>query len=208
MTEQEWLEAIDPMPMVKYLRRRKASVRKWRLVAVACCRRRWPLITDERCRYAVLTAERFADGEVSKAAMTAAHKDAYELYCEDARDIFDSGRDALGAAAGAAMTIPGHAFNRATYRMEPSEICGLLREVFGNPFRPITINPAWLTWHDGLLLSIAKRMYDSREFSDMPVLADALEEAGYQDQDILGHCRSGGEHVRGCWVIDSLLGKQ
>jgi len=64
-----------------------------------------------------------------------------------------------------------------------------------------------LEWHGGLLASMARRMYDSRDFSDLPVLADALEEAGCQDQDILGHCRSGGEHVRGCWVIDLLLGK-
>src|SRR5579875_2679434 len=148
MTEAEGVQATDPLKMVKYLRRRKASVRKLRLVAVASCRRRWHLITDERCRYAVLTAQRFADGEVSKAAMTAAHKDAYAVYCQDSRDIFDPGRDALGAAACAAMTIPGHAFNRATDRMEPSVICGLLREVFGNPFRPVTIDPAWLAWND------------------------------------------------------------
>jgi hypothetical protein len=84
----------------------------------------------------------------------------------------------------------------------------ILRDVFGNPFRPITINTAWLTWHDGLLVSMAQKLYESRDFSDMPVLADALEEAGCQDQDILGHCRSGGEHVRGCWVVDILLGKE
>jgi hypothetical protein len=72
----------------------------------------------------------------------------------------------------------------------------------------ITFDPSWLTWHDGLLVSMAQRMYDSRDFSDMPVLADALEEAGCQDQDILGHCRSGEQHVRGCWVVDLLLGKE
>jgi hypothetical protein len=77
----------------------------------------------------------------------------------------------------------------------------------GNPFRPITIDPAWLSWHDGLLVSMAQRMYGSRDFSDMLVLADALEEAGCQDQDFLGHCRSGEEHVRGCWAVDALLGK-
>jgi hypothetical protein len=69
------------------------------------------------------------------------------------------------------------------------------------------IEPPWLTWHDGLLVSMARRMYDARDFSDMPVLADALEEAGCADRGVLGHCRSGGEHVRGCWVVDALLGK-
>ncbi len=84
----------------------------------------------------------------------------------------------------------------------------LLRCVFGNPFRPATIDPAWLTWHDGLIVSMARQMYESRDFIDMPILADALEEAGCTNQDFLGHCRSGGEHVRGCWVVDLLLGKE
>jgi hypothetical protein len=82
----------------------------------------------------------------------------------------------------------------------------LLRDFLGNPFRPVAIIPSRKSWRGGLLVSVARRMYDSRDFGDMPVLADALEEAGCQDQDILGHCRSGGEHVRGCWVIDLILG--
>ncbi len=80
--------------------------------------------------------------------------------------------------------------------------CVLLRDIFGNSFCPIVLEPAWLTWHGGLLVSMAQQMYDSLDFTDMPVLADALEEGGCQDQDILGHCRSGGEHARGCWVVD------
>jgi hypothetical protein len=54
---------------------------------------------------------------------------------------------------------------------------------------------------------MARKMYDSRDFSDMPVLADALEEAGCQDADILVHLRGPEPHVRGCWVVDLLLGK-
>jgi hypothetical protein len=86
--------------------------------------------------------------------------------------------------------------------------CDLLRDIFGNPFRPVAIDPVWLTWHGGVLVSMAQKMYDSREFSDMPILADALEEAGCTDADLLGHCRSAGEHVRSCWVVDLLLGKE
>jgi len=55
----------------------------------------------------------------------------------------------------------------------------------------------WSSW--------PKAIYDDRAFDRLPILADALEEAGCEDQDILGHCRSGGEHVRGCWVVDGLL---
>jgi hypothetical protein len=83
----------------------------------------------------------------------------------------------------------------------------LLKDIFGNPFRPVIVDPAWLTWHDALLVSMAQQMYESRDFRDMPVLADALEEAGCTNQDILDHCRQPDEHVRGCWVIDALLGK-
>jgi hypothetical protein len=90
---------------------------------------------------------------------------------------------------------------------EQAAHCHLLRDIFGNPFRPITLDPAWLSWHDGLLISMARQMYDSREFRDMPILADGLEEAGCSNQDILDHCRTGGEHVRGCWVVDLLLRK-
>jgi hypothetical protein len=83
----------------------------------------------------------------------------------------------------------------------------LLRFIFGIPFRPIFIDPASLTWHGGLPVSMARQMYDSRDFSDLPVMADALEEAGCSDQDILGHCRGPGPHVLGCWVVDAILGK-
>jgi hypothetical protein len=84
----------------------------------------------------------------------------------------------------------------------------LFRDIYGSlPFRSISLDSAWLSWHDGLLLSMARQMYDSRDFSDMPVLADALEEAGCTAPDILGHCRSGGEHGRGCCVVDSILGR-
>ena len=84
----------------------------------------------------------------------------------------------------------------------------LLRDIIGDPFRPISLDPAWLTWHDGLLVSMARRMYDSRDFSDMPVLADALEEAGCANADILEHLRGPGSHVRGCWVVDALLARE
>jgi hypothetical protein len=88
-----------------------------------------------------------------------------------------------------------------------AECATLLREICGYPFRPVTVNPAWLSWHDGLLVSMAQQMYDARDFADMPILGDALEEAGCDNADILNHCRQPGEHVRGCWVVDLILGK-
>ena len=81
----------------------------------------------------------------------------------------------------------------------------LLRDIFGNRFRPITFNPSWLT---PTVIHLAQSIYGDRAFDQMPRLADALEEAGCTNADILSHCRSEGPHVRGCWVVDLILGKQ
>jgi hypothetical protein len=90
----------------------------------------------------------------------------------------------------------------------------LLRDIFGNPLRPVSISPVVLAWNDAAIVRLAQAAYDERHLPEgtldngrLAVLADALEEAGCQDKDILAHCRSGGEHVRGCWVVDALLGK-
>jgi hypothetical protein len=81
----------------------------------------------------------------------------------------------------------------------------LLRDIFGNPFRLAAVDPSWFT---STVLALASQMYDSRDFSPMPILADALQDAGCDNDDILNHCRQPGEHFRGCWVVDLLLGKE
>ena len=84
----------------------------------------------------------------------------------------------------------------------------LLYCIFDNPFRPVAIDPAWLTWHDSTVPRMSQAIYDERAFDRLPILADALEEAGCTNADILGHCRGPGPHVRGCRVVDLLLGKK
>jgi hypothetical protein len=81
----------------------------------------------------------------------------------------------------------------------------LLRDVFGNPFRPVEFSPDWQT---ETVVLLARQMYDSRDFSAMPILADALMDAGCDNADVLDHCRGPGPHVRGCWVVDLMLGKE
>jgi hypothetical protein len=85
------------------------------------------------------------------------------------------------------------------------EQLALLRDVFGNPFRPVAFAPEWRT---DTAVALARQMYDGRDFGAIPILADALQDAGCDSDDILSHCRNPGEHVRGCWVVDFVLGKE
>jgi len=210
MTEQEWLQATDPGPMMEFLQG-KTSERKMRLFAVACCRHIWHLFTDEQSQKAVEAAEEFADVRASYVAEAAARAAADKAHFEAPRHaVFRAVKAQVHQELELSLPLTKLTLLRKNYRGEEEcrqQVMLLLHCIFENPFRPITLAPTWLSWHDGLLVSMARQMYDSRDFTDLPILADALEEAGCQDQDILGHCRSGGEHCRGCWVVDLILGK-
>jgi hypothetical protein len=92
------------------------------------------------------------------------------------------------------------------YADEPLCQIALLRDIFDNPFRPVAFLPEWCT---STTVSIARQMYDAREFCAMPILADALQDAGCNDQNILNHCRDTTvPHVRGCWVVDLVLDRE
>ena len=87
---------------------------------------------------------------------------------------------------------------------EWSAIADRLRDIFGNPFRPVAVDPTWLT---STAVALARGIYDDRAFDRLPILADALQDAGCENADVLDHCRGPGPHVRGCWVVDLVLGK-
>jgi hypothetical protein len=213
MTEAEWLACGDPQPVLEFLRG-KASDRKSRLFACACCRRVWHLLTDKRSRTVIEVAERFADGLSPDDELAAARSGAHaalafvnpeDLTAEDYAALgaeaaaFPEAPRAAGSVAWAAQNCGGQGENRSQ--------SALLRDIFGNPFRPVAADPSWLAWNGGAVRNLARAIYDERAFDRLPVLADALEEAGCDNADVLGHCRGGGEHVRGCWVVDLLLGK-
>ncbi len=80
----------------------------------------------------------------------------------------------------------------------------IINDIFGNPFRPVAFDPSWRTT---TAVGLARQVYEARDFAAMPILADALEDAGCADADVLAHCRGDGPHVRGCWVVDLVLGK-
>jgi hypothetical protein len=230
VTEAEWLACTDPEPMLGFLRD-KVSDRKLRLFAVACCRRVWPLIRPWY-RAGVETAERYADGLASDQELEDAPDgfwpthDAGEGFQVEAAAGYSADRDAFTAAAEAsgyaawASVDPGRTWlppwqemglpmARARRDEQKKHQADTLRDIFGPmPFRPVSVEPAWLRWNSGTVLAIARRIYDERRFEDMPIPGDALEDAGCTDADILTHCRGGGPHVRGCWVLDLLLGKE
>jgi hypothetical protein len=218
MTEAEWLAGTWPSWLLRHFGR-KASSRKLRLFAVACGRRAWEQMRDETCRRAVEVAERHADRQASNrerdgiARAVAALCDPREidhryLAYQVVRGTRYTSVMASCAANHAVVVVTGH-FNPASPASEAERAaqCRLLRDVFGNPFRPMAVAAAWLAWNGGTAPKLAQAVYDERAFERLPVLADALEEAGCTDPDLLGHCRQPGEHVRGCWAVDLLLGK-
>jgi hypothetical protein len=288
MTEQKWLACSYPQMMLEFLRG-KASDRKLRLFAVACCRRIWHLLNDERSRRAVEVAEQFAAGAVSteererarNTAARAAHSalvgsrwfwvtdTAAYASLAAALTVSEEGEDVLNArlhqtrpllsslfhrgwAAGAAACCSDVAawdasserkaralarlpwwsrwwhkvkftfqemdlqplltesqktesnFHEELRAIEEREQVHLIHDIFGLlPFRSVSINPTWQTHK---IVALTQGVYD--DFERLPALADALEEAGCDNQEILAHCRGPGPHVRGCWVVDLVVGKE
>jgi hypothetical protein len=224
-TEAEWLACNDTRALGEFLCG-KTSDRKLRLFAVACCRWMWHEMSrssifksiprppecvrisserlPERVLKAVEVAERFADGKATREELAKARDTVPSLF---SHGTLPGGglrwwdylpMRAWSATADSIDAEPGISRYGATDAF-------IFRDIFGNPFRPVTVNPSWLTAN---VLAIAQRIYDERRCRDMPILGDALEDTGCDNASILEHCRSGGEHVRGCWVVDLLLGKQ
>lgn len=232
MTEAEWLTATDPTPMLVHIRD-WGSCRKHRLFGCECCRRIWHLLVDPRSREAVESAEHYADDQITQQQLSAAHVGADRAVGPPNRRNFvyarSSGRmlafrSFVSCSAAKAVARPTNFLNKLTrsiqqtthyallaefgdrYTFGPSRTqhSDLLRCIFGNPFQPTIIDPIWFTSD---VYTLAEGIYQDRAFDRMPILADALQDGGCDNEDILNHCRQSGEHVRGCWVVDLLLGK-
>jgi hypothetical protein len=238
VTEREWLRSTDPQPMLTFLRGRGIfSERKARLFVVACCRRISSLLTDDMSRNAVEVAEQYAEGLADDAALKVAQEAAQAAYSavrvtpdalaycaafppvEAARVnyrrrfnicILAADVASMAPAAGASQADGVPLYDEAVQGIERAAQADLLRDLVANPFRhlrPFTLTV--LAWNDGCIAKLATAIYEQKRFEDLPVLADALEEAGCEECDIVAHCRQhGAAHVRGCWVIDRLLGKE
>jgi hypothetical protein len=194
--EATWLAFQEPRPLLNYYHG-KMSARKVRLFACACCRRVPHISANERWLRAIEVAERIADGRETE---------------EDQRTIPVDwqmpGNPAWVVSwppAGDLVPLADRAVIWA-YERGATGLADVVREVFANPFRPIVVDPAWLAWSDGTVRKMARTIYDERRLSDLPILADALEEAGCTSADLLAHLRHPGPHVLGCWALDLVLG--
>jgi hypothetical protein len=216
MTEAEWAGCAEPGPMLAFLRGR-ASDRKLRLFACACCRTVQGFIPVGPCREAVEVALRYADGQATadelaaarSAAMAAAghagtHSAAAWAACETANP------SALLAARAAADEAREQVrrFSPRAGEEEARAQADLLRDIVGNPFQPIWAESARRLLRHPVVREIAEEMYADALQEDMAALAEELEALRCPYPAVLEHCRSATPHVRGCWVIDLILGNE
>jgi hypothetical protein len=234
MTEEQWLTCVEPQEMLNFVSG-MAGGRKYRLFACACCRRSWNEFVAPLTIRVVMAVEMLADSKGGDATLAKVLEVALRAANAVRREIAQSGYLAHTAGAAAQVTHPDSAVaaqfasqsaalaiadaplavysgHRLLTRALPPEYANecvvqadLVRDIFGNPFRSFELKPEWLTLD---VLSLASGMYDSRDFGSMPILADALQDAGCDEEEVLTHCREAREHVRGCWIVDLLLGKQ
>jgi hypothetical protein len=268
MTLADWQTCTDPGKMLAYLSG-KASERKLRLFACACCRRIWNLLHEEGSRQAVETAERFADGLASadelaqakvrakKVTWSAIQRAHSEWTAPRVTDMARAAWVAVWVACAAEETSEANVWNNwsttapyevshgqslaertaqvtswaktvaeeqgiwaafAKLKAEPAEEqswqgpdeeeacqCIILRDIFGHVEYPQAIQALWRRWQDSTVMKMADVIHQHRRFEDLPILADALEEAGCDHQAVLEHCRTPGPHMRGCWVLDAIL---
>jgi hypothetical protein len=209
MTEPEWLSAVEPRPMLAFLAPHLTE-RKVRLFAVACCRHLGELIHHASSVAAVDLAELAADGGVPRDQLLDASllaDDYFGSTCVYGTSTGDqAARTAVAASAATADEILHLHF--LSFRYPAPQIraahADFLRDIFGNPFRPVGVDAAWRT---SAVLGLCRQVYDTRDFTAMPILADALQDAGCADEQVLAHCRHSAPHTRGCWVVDLLSGR-
>jgi hypothetical protein len=222
MTEAEWLACGDPAPMLEFVRH-NASDRKCRLVACACCRA-LDHIVDDRQRQAVEAAEQFADGKMGSREFWRASDGFSNKHHQFFDAVSDGDRHPAPSVVSDCLVScacvheprdqgePWDGACDATFTagyVSPPDLRSvrghLIRDIFGNPFRPVAFDPRWRTAD---ALGLARAVYEDRAFDRLPLLADALMDAGCAGEQILDHCRGPGPHVRGCWVVDLVLGKE
>ncbi len=215
MTETEWWECKYQSTLLNHVTAtRKASDRKLRLLACALVRRDWEWLKEAGSKEAIEVVEQFADGAATAEQLEAAHDAAFEAM-QDWGERYGSLEDfytteavthAWCCAWDKAEDAARHCFRDAINE----EDCARVRDLFS--FRPVVLDPGWIT---PTVLALAQSAYQERELPSgqldrarLAVLADALEDAGCTEQVLLDHLRQPGHHLRGCWAIDVLTGRE
>jgi hypothetical protein len=208
MTEAEWNVAYDPAEMLQSLRPTQNAHQLWEYV--------------KHCLYgigadaAVDMFQTHITGNMDQPQFLAYRRELELQATQRSGGGYSQGRKPVSinqatqkarAALASLQQSPWDAADQITqetrHQLQRSQ-CEWLRCLFANPFRPVTLNPSWLT---SSVLALAKGIYTDRAFDRMPILADALQDAGCDNEAILNHCRQSGEHCRGCWAVDLVLGK-
>ncbi|MFO0799164.1 MAG: hypothetical protein U0804_16980 [Gemmataceae bacterium] len=209
--------------------------RKQLLAYVAFARRFEPLLTNDSCLQLLDTAERVADGDADLRALSALKNEYFQRFHGQPAELDNKNADYIACELGffaprrlrelsgqidtdRFRTAAGGMVHTMLWWLRLMRVGEHQREWFENELvsflatchdlggKPTTeFNPRWVSTK---AQQLATGMYESRDFGPMPVLADALEDAGCADADVLGHCRGPGPHVRGCWVVDLSLGKE
>lgn len=226
LDEGEWALSRDLDAMLLELAD-SIPQRKSRLFAIHACRS-IQVTPEGRSLEVLCAAEQHADGEIDDDALrevwsqlelkvhdtglqgdTQFRKERLEAAVSLAADPVPLGGGNLFAIAGlvAITNSPTKSPTDVEARKQLLDVqfTDLLREMIGNPFRRVALSPQWLQWDHGAIPKMAQEIYNSGRWQDLQILADALEDAGCDNHDLLDHCRSGRDHVKGCWVLDLLL---
>jgi len=230
MTEQQWLTATNGVAMGRHWGRRFTE-RKARLLMLACCRRHPQYVKHPILDAGVrMIADYYADpatpdvpleGEEARDLAARVRDNASARSREpvygiafgvvvmvEPRSVMKEREHTFDYLVFSCLTDIANAVSRKGMTGEPAAQAALVRDVLGNPFKKPKpkAKPAWRT---DTVMTLARQMYVSEEFSAMPILADALQDAGCDNEDMLSHCRDVTQpHVRGCWVLDLLFDKK
>jgi hypothetical protein len=225
--EQDWLRALSPVHLFARagrlgIARTKAGRRGLRLLACALCRSAWHLFGKDDWA-AIEAVERYADGVIRDKELDEANSLA-------ANRLFDLGADRPfpNESSYRSLATPGMRLARAVFwatslwnvrriaenvYADVSAVCNatirvaafLIHCILDNPYRPLIIPRTVLAWNAGTVLALARAIDEKRNFQDMGILADALEDAGCSDAAVLAHCRGSGPHAHGCHVLEAIL---
>jgi hypothetical protein len=221
MTGEEWLESDNAVAMLEYLKGKTIATPR-KLCLFTCAMIRWHFRNQPALLECIEAAQRFVEGPatIEEKRLALAKFDAIQdirmpmLNLLSLRiNLVRHSLTSPVAGYGAEMDWWHHATGAAMCSKEESEpalhAAGLLRDIFVTPLvRRLPRLPASWQSKESTIFQLAQAIYDERAFDRIPILSDAIEDAGCTDANILSHCRQSGEHVRGCWVVDLILGKK